>query len=135
MELFCDWRVADTFAKDRPSFRLAVIVFLFNWLNVLSCVVLKNAANRAGVPLQAPQAGTKEKTLCCWFCASGPISLSAKIERKGYTPGEPPHLILVPPASPLRLRPQSFTHVLSLPQSDGLIPSTLSPRRVHSDLC
>uniref|UniRef100_A0A673ADP7 Arrestin domain-containing protein 3 n=1 Tax=Sphaeramia orbicularis TaxID=375764 RepID=A0A673ADP7_9TELE len=31
---------------------------------------------------QAPQAGTKEKTLCCWFCASGPISLSAKIERK-----------------------------------------------------
>lgn len=37
---------------------------------------------------QAPQAGTKEKTLCCWFCASGPISLSAKIERKGYTPGK-----------------------------------------------
>nr|XP_043868621.1 arrestin domain-containing protein 3-like isoform X2 [Solea senegalensis] len=37
---------------------------------------------------QAPQAGTKEKTLCCWFCASGPISLSAKIARKGYTPGE-----------------------------------------------
>ncbi|KAG7277797.1 hypothetical protein CRUP_026098, partial [Coryphaenoides rupestris] len=36
---------------------------------------------------QAPQAGTKEKTLCCWFCASGPISISAKIERKGYTPG------------------------------------------------
>ncbi|XP_023275190.1 arrestin domain-containing protein 3-like [Seriola lalandi dorsalis] len=38
--------------------------------------------------LLASQAGTKEKTLCCWFCASGPISLSTKIERKGYTPGE-----------------------------------------------
>ncbi|XP_034095919.1 arrestin domain-containing protein 3-like [Gymnodraco acuticeps] len=38
--------------------------------------------------LLSPQAGSKEKTLCCWFCASGPISLSAKIERKGYTPGE-----------------------------------------------
>ncbi|XP_029921590.1 arrestin domain-containing protein 3-like [Myripristis murdjan] len=38
--------------------------------------------------LLAPQGGTKEKTLCCWFCVSGPISLSAKIERKGYTPGE-----------------------------------------------
>uniref|UniRef100_A0A8C2V5Z9 Arrestin domain containing 3 n=1 Tax=Chinchilla lanigera TaxID=34839 RepID=A0A8C2V5Z9_CHILA len=37
--------------------------------------------------LLSPQAGTKEKTLCCWFCTSGPISLSAKIERKGYTPG------------------------------------------------
>lgn len=36
---------------------------------------------------QSPQAGTKDKTLCCWFCTSGPISLSAKIERKGYTPG------------------------------------------------
>lgn len=38
--------------------------------------------------LQSPQAGTKDKTLCCWFCTSGPISLSAKIERKGYTPGK-----------------------------------------------
>uniref|UniRef100_A0A8B9EHG2 Arrestin domain-containing protein 3 n=1 Tax=Anser cygnoides TaxID=8845 RepID=A0A8B9EHG2_ANSCY len=38
--------------------------------------------------LLSPQAGAKEKTLCCWFCTSGPISLSAKIERKGYTPGE-----------------------------------------------
>ncbi|XP_061783190.1 arrestin domain-containing protein 3-like [Nerophis lumbriciformis] len=38
--------------------------------------------------LLAPQAGSKEKTLCCWFCASGPISLSAKIARKGYTPGD-----------------------------------------------
>ncbi|XP_074933043.1 arrestin domain-containing protein 3-like isoform X4 [Phalacrocorax aristotelis] len=37
---------------------------------------------------KSPQAGTKEKTLCCWLCTSGPISLSAKIERKGYTPGE-----------------------------------------------
>ncbi|KAI4820388.1 hypothetical protein KUCAC02_028368 [Chaenocephalus aceratus] len=36
--------------------------------------------------LLSPQAGTKDKTLCCWFCTSGPISLSAKIERKGYTP-------------------------------------------------
>lgn len=44
--------------------------------------------NQLFVCEQAPQAGTKEKTLCCWFCASGPISLSAKIERKGYTPGE-----------------------------------------------
>ncbi|XP_019740977.1 arrestin domain-containing protein 3-like [Hippocampus comes] len=38
--------------------------------------------------LLAPQAGSKEKTLCCWFCASGPISLSVKVARKGYTPGD-----------------------------------------------
>ncbi|XP_061657476.1 arrestin domain-containing protein 3-like isoform X2 [Syngnathoides biaculeatus] len=38
--------------------------------------------------LLAPQAGSKEKTLCCWLCASGPISLSVKVARKGYTPGD-----------------------------------------------
>uniref|UniRef100_UPI00358F08D9 arrestin domain-containing protein 3 isoform X2 n=1 Tax=Myxine glutinosa TaxID=7769 RepID=UPI00358F08D9 len=42
-----------------------------------------------GTPeLMAPAGGTKEKTLCCWLCTSGPISLSAKIQRKGYCPGE-----------------------------------------------
>uniref|UniRef100_A0A8C4QEJ1 Arrestin domain containing 3 n=1 Tax=Eptatretus burgeri TaxID=7764 RepID=A0A8C4QEJ1_EPTBU len=42
-----------------------------------------------GTPeLMAPAGGTTEKTLCCWFCTSGPISLSAKIQRKGYCPGE-----------------------------------------------
>ncbi|XP_041792403.1 RNA demethylase ALKBH5-like [Chelmon rostratus] len=45
--------------------------------------------------LQSPQAGTKDKTLCCWFCTSGPISLSAKIERKGYTP-DPLHIFARP---------------------------------------
>ncbi|CAM9984906.1 unnamed protein product [Lampetra fluviatilis] len=38
--------------------------------------------------LLSPAGGTKEKTLCCWLCTSGPISLSAKIQRKGYCPGE-----------------------------------------------
>nr|XP_056704680.1 arrestin domain-containing protein 3-like [Euleptes europaea] len=39
--------------------------------------------------LLTPQAGTKEKTVGYWFFASGPISLRAKIERQGFTPGEP----------------------------------------------
>lgn len=60
---------------------------------------------------QAPQAGTKEKTLCCWFCASGPISLSAKIERKGYTPGEPELPVTTPT---LNLRLFLFTYLTSL---------------------
>ncbi|MBN3320359.1 ARRD3 protein, partial [Atractosteus spatula] len=34
------------------------------------------------------QLGSKEKTLGCLCCTSGPITLSARIERKGYTPGE-----------------------------------------------
>lgn len=65
------------------------------------------------VSSQAPQAGTKEKTLCCWFCASGPISLSAKIERKGYTPGKTD-----PPCVPLlHLLFSIFFSLLTYPPS------------------
>ncbi|XP_070543749.1 arrestin domain-containing protein 3-like [Ptychodera flava] len=29
-----------------------------------------------------------EKTVCCLCCASGPITMTASIDRSGYTPGE-----------------------------------------------
>lgn len=82
---------------------------------------------------QAPQTGTKEKTLCCWFCASGPISLSAKIERKGYTPGELRPSAAAAAASPLH---QCLYSLLSrLSQSERLIClPPFSSRRVHPDL-
>ncbi|XP_030073919.1 arrestin domain-containing protein 2 isoform X2 [Microcaecilia unicolor] len=38
--------------------------------------------------LLAPQAGTKEKTARAWYCNLGQVSLSVKIDRKGYIPGE-----------------------------------------------
>ncbi|XP_037674463.1 arrestin domain-containing protein 2 isoform X1 [Choloepus didactylus] len=38
--------------------------------------------------LLVPQAGTREKLARAWYCDRGLISLSAKIDRKGYTPGE-----------------------------------------------
>ncbi|XP_075405036.1 arrestin domain-containing protein 2 isoform X1 [Tenrec ecaudatus] len=38
--------------------------------------------------LLAPQAGTQEKFARTWYCNRGLVSLSAKIDRKGYTPGE-----------------------------------------------
>ncbi|XP_023594518.1 arrestin domain-containing protein 2 [Trichechus manatus latirostris] len=38
--------------------------------------------------LLAPQAGTREKVARTWYCNRGLVSLSAKIDRKGYTPGE-----------------------------------------------
>uniref|UniRef100_A0A8D0BP17 Arrestin domain containing 2 n=1 Tax=Salvator merianae TaxID=96440 RepID=A0A8D0BP17_SALMN len=38
--------------------------------------------------LLAPQAGTKEKLVRAWYCNRGQVSVSAKIDRKGYTPGE-----------------------------------------------
>ena len=38
-------------------------------------------------PNQAPQAGAREKIARSWYSNHGLVSLSAKIERKGYTPG------------------------------------------------
>ncbi|CAH6779752.1 arrestin domain-containing protein 2 [Phodopus roborovskii] len=38
--------------------------------------------------LLEPQAGAREKVARSWYCTHGPVSLSAKIDRKGYTPGE-----------------------------------------------
>lgn len=38
--------------------------------------------------LQAPLAGSNIMTLCCLWCASGPITLTASIEKKAFTPGE-----------------------------------------------
>lgn len=37
---------------------------------------------------QAPQAGAKEKLARAWYCNRGLVSVSAKIDRKGYTPGD-----------------------------------------------
>ncbi|KAJ8357762.1 hypothetical protein SKAU_G00205560 [Synaphobranchus kaupii] len=38
--------------------------------------------------LLAPQAGTKDKMARVWYRNFGQVSVTAKIERKGYTPGE-----------------------------------------------
>ncbi|XP_012980724.2 arrestin domain-containing protein 2 [Mesocricetus auratus] len=38
--------------------------------------------------LLEPQAGAREKVARSWYCTHGLVSLSAKIDRKGYTPGE-----------------------------------------------
>ncbi|KAF5909958.1 arrestin domain-containing protein 2 isoform X1 [Clarias magur] len=38
--------------------------------------------------LLAPQAGTKEKMARMWYHNFGQVSVTAKIDRKGYTPGE-----------------------------------------------
>lgn len=38
--------------------------------------------------LLEPQAGAREKVARSWYCNHGLVTLSAKINRKGYTPGE-----------------------------------------------
>lgn len=44
--------------------------------------------------LQAPQAGTKDKMARAWYRSFGQVSVTAKIDRKGYTPGT--HILLFP---------------------------------------
>lgn len=44
----------------------------------------------AVVAFQAPQAGTKDKMARAWYRNFGQVSVTAKIDRKGYTPGERP---------------------------------------------
>ena len=38
--------------------------------------------------LTAPLSGSNDKTVCCLCCTSGPVSLTAKIDRGGYCAGE-----------------------------------------------
>ncbi|XP_078253163.1 arrestin domain-containing protein 3-like [Rhinoraja longicauda] len=38
--------------------------------------------------LLEPHTAMNEKIICCWCCASGPISLKARVERMGYVAGE-----------------------------------------------
>ncbi|XP_042343481.1 arrestin domain-containing protein 3-like isoform X2 [Plectropomus leopardus] len=38
--------------------------------------------------LGAPLSGSNTMTLCCLWCASGPITLKASIEKKAFVPGE-----------------------------------------------
>ncbi|XP_062399897.1 arrestin domain-containing protein 3-like isoform X2 [Sardina pilchardus] len=38
--------------------------------------------------LRMPLTGSNSKTLCCLWCTSGPVSLNAQVERKGFSPGE-----------------------------------------------
>lgn len=37
--------------------------------------------------LQAPLSGTNNMTLCCMWCASGPITVTASAEKKAFVPG------------------------------------------------
>ncbi|XP_023932175.1 arrestin domain-containing protein 3-like [Lingula anatina] len=37
---------------------------------------------------QLPVENSVEKSLCCWLCISGPISVCARTDRRGYCPGE-----------------------------------------------
>ncbi|CAD5118681.1 unnamed protein product [Dimorphilus gyrociliatus] len=37
---------------------------------------------------QIPVENSAEKRLCCWLCTSGPVSITARTDRRGYCPGE-----------------------------------------------
>ena len=40
------------------------------------------------VNVQTQVESSVEKTLCCWLCTSGPISITSRTDRRGYCPGK-----------------------------------------------
>ena len=57
-------------------------------INVNKIVILNNPC------LMCPLFKSKEKTLCCLWCASGPLTLSATIDRGAFCPGESISMII-----------------------------------------
>ncbi|KAG8012097.1 Arrestin domain-containing protein 3 [Nibea albiflora] len=47
-----------------------------------------NRINTNQPVLQAPLKGSNNMTLCCLWCASGPITLTGRTEKKAFVPGE-----------------------------------------------
>ncbi|XP_023269417.1 arrestin domain-containing protein 3-like [Seriola lalandi dorsalis] len=47
-----------------------------------------NSINANQPALQSPLSGSNKMTVCCLWCASRPITMTASMEKKGYIPGE-----------------------------------------------
>ncbi|XP_068461514.1 arrestin domain-containing protein 3-like [Clinocottus analis] len=61
------------------------------WHMAKDFVTELNFVNRINIyqpELQAPLSGSNNMTLCCLWCASGPISMTASVEKKAFIPGE-----------------------------------------------
>ncbi|XP_061585006.1 arrestin domain-containing protein 3-like [Cololabis saira] len=59
-------------------------------------VTMLNFVNRIdsnNPDLWAPLSGSSSKTLCCLWCTSGPIEMTATMERKAFIPGETAKII------------------------------------------
>ncbi len=64
--------------------------------------------NNCDVLFKVPVENNIEKTLCCWLCTSGPISISARTDRRGYCPGKS-HFTMY---SPITVQPIGETILL-----------------------
>ncbi|KAL7391902.1 hypothetical protein ABVT39_016502 [Epinephelus coioides] len=61
------------------------------WHMAKDFVTELNFANRFNTnqpELRAPLSGSNNMTLCCLWCASGPITVTASAEKKAFVPGE-----------------------------------------------
>ncbi|KAJ3583114.1 hypothetical protein NHX12_034447 [Muraenolepis orangiensis] len=65
---------------DRPWHRTKEYITEFN--------MAPSSYTTPNYELMAPLSGTISKTLCCLWCASGPISMNVRLARKAFLPGE-----------------------------------------------
>ena len=58
------------------------------WLSGNNSLIRTSHSCRCVFVVQLPVENSTEKFLCCWLCTSGPISVSAQTDRRGYCPGQ-----------------------------------------------
>uniref|UniRef100_A0A671THV5 Arrestin domain-containing protein 3-like n=1 Tax=Sparus aurata TaxID=8175 RepID=A0A671THV5_SPAAU len=77
--------------------------------------------------LSAPLSGSNDMTVCCLWCASGPITVTASAEKKAFTPGETAKVICdFSNASSRRATP-----TVKLQQKQSYYSSTSVGRRIY----
>ncbi|XP_053727079.1 arrestin domain-containing protein 3-like [Synchiropus splendidus] len=78
-----------------------------------------NRINMNQPDLWSPMSGANSKTLCCLWCASGPITMDARLEKKAFAPGEVVKIFcefgnassrVVTPTVKLQQKQSFFTH-------------------------
>ncbi|MEQ2173768.1 hypothetical protein GOODEAATRI_000824 [Goodea atripinnis] len=86
-----EFTVIEPIDINTPSLLVCISFLILNisaWTHFMISKCLKCALIYVFLNLQAPQAGTKDKLARTWYRNFGQVSVTAKIDRKGYTPGE-----------------------------------------------
>ncbi|KAK5932682.1 hypothetical protein CgunFtcFv8_004366 [Champsocephalus gunnari] len=86
-----------------------------------------NRINTNQPELHAPLSGSNSMTVCCLWCTSGPIEMTASIEKKGFMPGETVKII----CEFINGSSRTATPKVSLQQKQVFYTHNKNHRRMH----
>ncbi|KAI4819978.1 hypothetical protein KUCAC02_027978 [Chaenocephalus aceratus] len=86
-----------------------------------------NRINTNQPELHAPLSGSNSMTMCCLWCTSGPIEMTASIEKKGFMPGETVKII----CEFINGSSRTATPKVSLQQKQVFYTHNKNHRRMH----